>query len=422
MAYSLLSELHRAVEDAAAQHLAAFTTAAFADLLRSCPGLAAKLFGDLGAIPQVPHVLISVPATSDTRLDLVLEGDDGFHVLIENRIAPETEWYEERSEVKIPSHTDKYIAAAKHRYCGAAKVLVLARAQPDFSARRYPTALFAGARTWSGLYAQLERFLPNDSGITDYRIRQFLHFLEEHHMNPSEPLSATDSDTILAFDSYARNTLKLLDDAVGRIRQEFDLKCTPNNRRMTGWYACSDRFESDEIHFFFYLMFPPVPDLVARAAVQVTKESSLRAFAAAAEHGFRRGRWGSVWVERDYRRNHPILGLPASRQIEELVRFFQTPLGRLAKAGFVKLAPARPGKSPESEAHPAAGSPFQGPAGAKQDPEPAGSGRTAPETAERAGTDGSEGPAPRAPSVPPEDASSEGRSLELDIEGGAATD
>ena len=53
-----------------------------------------------------------------------------------------------------------------------------------------------------------------------------------------------------------------------------------------------------------------------------------------------------MWIERDFRKQHPFLALPAGRQVEELVRFFQTPLARLAKAGLVKLAPARHEEAP----------------------------------------------------------------------------
>ena len=341
MSFPLLVELFRVTQGGEAPLLAHFTTTAFAEILRTCPGLAARLFGDLGPIPERPVVQTGVQATADTRLDLVIEGEGGFHLLLENRLSPETDWFEERSETRLPVHTDKYVAAARHRYAGSARVLVLARSHPDFSGRRYPSPIFCGSRTWPTLYAQLESSIGDSSGIPGFQIQQFLYFLKEHDMNPSEPISAKDADTIISFDRFARNNLKVLDEAIGRIRQEFDLKSTPNNRRMTGWYVCSDRFQSDELHFFFYVMFPPVPDLVVRAAVQVTKESSPRGFAAAAEHGFRRGRWGSLWVERDYRRNHPLFSVPAGRQVEEMVRFFQTPLGRLAKAGLVKLAPTR---------------------------------------------------------------------------------
>jgi len=381
---SFLSELYRASETEEPLRLAAFTTAAFSELLRACPGLAARLFGDLGPIPERPVVQTGVPATTDAQLELVVGGGSDFHLLLENRLVPETEWFEERTEVRVPSHTDKYIAAARHRYGGHARVLVLARTHLDFSARKYPASLFAGSRTWATLYQGLESGLEGAPEIHAHSIRQFLQFLEDHDMNPSEPISPQDADTILAFDHFARNNLKLLEDSVGRIRQEFELKSSPNNRKMTGWYVCSDRFQSDDLHFFFYLMFPPVPDLVVRAAVQVTKESSPRGFAAAAEHGFRRGRWGSVWVERDYRKNHPLLALPAARQVEEFVRFFQTPLGRLAKAGLVKLAPARheepgiaeaaPGADPERHSRaPSAPTPERGdgPTGAdtaKRDP------------------------------------------------------
>src|SRR3989442_1089120 len=115
-AYPLLSELYRASEGADPLRLRAFTTAAFADLLRTCPGLAAQLFGDVGPIPDRPVVLTGVPATTDAMLELVVEGDSGFQLLVENRLVAETEWFEERSEVRVPSYTDKYIAAARHRY------------------------------------------------------------------------------------------------------------------------------------------------------------------------------------------------------------------------------------------------------------------------------------------------------------------
>jgi hypothetical protein len=211
-------------------------------------------------------------------------------------------------------------------------VLVLARSEFDLKSRSHSRDFFAGLRPWPALYARLEEQIAGADSVASFRIRQFLDLLKEHDMNPGSPLTPTDSDTVLAFDQLARNHLKLLEDAVGRVRQEFVLKCTPNNRRLTGWYACSDRFQSEELQFFFYLMFPPLPDLVARCAVQVTKESSPRALAAASEHGFRKGRWGSLWFER--------VILSAARQVEELVRFFQAPLARLSKAGLVRLAPA----------------------------------------------------------------------------------
>ena len=157
MASSLLSELYVTAGTAEGQRLAAFTTTAFADLLRTIPGLAGRIFGDLGPIPSRPAVLTGVPATTDTELEMVIEGENGFHVLIENRIAPETDWFEERVEARIPSHTDKYIAAAKHRHGGAAKVLVLARAHPDLSGRKYPPALFAGSRSWPEISRRSQR-------------------------------------------------------------------------------------------------------------------------------------------------------------------------------------------------------------------------------------------------------------------------
>src|SRR5437867_784191 len=339
---SLLAQLYRTVTSSEAPILRPFVSAAFASLLGSCPGLGARLFGDLIPIgPGTPEVLVDVPVSFDNHLDIVIEGEDDCRLLIENRLAPDLEWFEERTEIRPPSHADHYIAAARHRYGGRARVLVLTRTEGDLRKRRYPTDVYAGSRTWASLYEKLEGELDEAEGIPAHLIRQFLDLLKDHDMNPSEPLSVRDADTILAFDHFARNSLKLLDDAVGRIRQEFDLKGTPNNRRLTGWYACSDRFQSDELHFFFYLMFPPVPDLVVRAAVQVTKESTPRGLAAAAEHGFRRGRWGSLWIERDFRRQHPFLSLPVQRQLEELVRFFQAPLARLSKTGLVKPAPAQ---------------------------------------------------------------------------------
>ena len=271
----------------------------------------------------------------------MIEAEGGAALLLENRLAPDLEWYEERTPQRPPSHTDSYISAARHRYGGRAKVLVLARSEADQPARRYQSEVYLGARTWPAIYGLLEEALRDAAEIPSLLIRQFLRLLKEHDMNPCEPIHPKDAETILAFDQFARNSLKMLEEAVGRIRQEFDLKSTPNNRRLTGWYACSDRFQSDELHFFFYLMFPPVPDLVIRPALQVTKESSPRGLAAAAEHGFRRGRWGSLWIERDFRTQHPFAALPVGRQVEELVRFFQGPLARLAKTGLVKVAPAR---------------------------------------------------------------------------------
>jgi hypothetical protein len=322
--------------------LRSFVSAAFAEILGACPGVGERLFGDLvpigaGAI----SVQTSVPTPSEIELDLVIEGEDGFRLLIENRLAPDLEWFEERIAMRPTSHLDAYVAAARHQYAGRARVLVLARSESDLRGRSFAPALFAGIRPWSTIYSRLEEVLPRADPISAHQIRQFLELLKEHDMNPSAPLTPDDADTVLAFDQLARNHLKLLEEAVGRIRQEFILKSTPNNRRLTGWYACSDRFQSDELQFFFYLMFPPLQDLVVRPAVQVTKESSPRALAAAAEHGFRKGRWGSLWIEREFRRRHPFLSLTASRQVEELVRFFQAPLARLAKAGLVKVTPSR---------------------------------------------------------------------------------
>lgn len=339
---SLLSRLYRAAASGdASSLLRPFVSTAFADLLGTCPGLAARLFGDIVPMPEgSPQVLTDVPATNDLSLDLVVEGREGFHLLIENQLAPALEWFEERTEVRPTSHLDSYIAAARHRFEGRAQVLVLSRSESDVRREHAASPVFAGSRSWSDVYQRIEEFASESAGTPVSLMRQFLHLLEEHDMDPSHPLAPNDADTIFAFDQLARNNLKLLDESVGRIRQEFDLKATPNNRRLTGWYACSDRFQSGDLHIFFYLMFPPVPDLVARAAVQVTKESSPRGLTAAAENGFRRGRWGSLWVERDFRKRHPFLGLTSPRQVEELVRFFQTPLARLAKAGLLKVAPA----------------------------------------------------------------------------------
>src|SRR5262245_59558200 len=302
---SLLVRLHRAVAAGDTPCLRPFVTAAFADLLRTCPGLAERLFGDIIPLGEVPRVWNDVAASSDTPIDILVEGADGVHLLLENRLTEEVDWYEERAEVRPPSHTDSYIAAARHRYGGHARVLILARTMPDLQRRRYPSDILAGARTWASLHPTLCEAAAGVDGVHAHTIRQFLDLMREHGMSPNDPLNAQDADTILAFDRFARNNLKMLDDAVGRIRQELDLKSAPNNRRLTGWYACSDRFQADELQFFFYLMFPPVPDLVVRAAVQVTKESSPKGMSAAAENGFRRGRWGSLWVERDFRRQHP---------------------------------------------------------------------------------------------------------------------
>ena len=348
---SLLCRMYRAAAGNEPPLLRSFVSAAFAGLLRDCPGLAAGLFGDIGPFGAgTVAVHTDVPSLSDVRLDIVVEGEGDFRLLIENRLAPDLEWYEERTPQRPPSHADSYVSAARHRYGGKAKVLVLARSGADQTTRRYPPEVYAGVRSWPAIHRKMEEALHDAAEVPGYLIRQFLHLLKEHDMNPSEPLSPKDAETILAFDLFARNNLKLLEEAIGRIRQEFDLKSTPNNRRLTGWYACSDRFQSDEIHFFFYLMFPPVPDLIVRPALQVTKESSPRALAAAAEHGFRRGRWGSLWIERDFSTQHPFASLPANRQVEELVRFFQGPLSRLAKTGMVKAAPARHEETPRKGA------------------------------------------------------------------------
>ena len=82
MSFRLLVELFRVTQGGETPLLAHFTTTAFAEILRTCPGLAARLFGDLGPIPERPVVQTGVQATADTRLDLVIEGEGGFHLLL----------------------------------------------------------------------------------------------------------------------------------------------------------------------------------------------------------------------------------------------------------------------------------------------------------------------------------------------------
>ena len=113
-----------------------FVSTAMSSLLGSCPGLAARLFGDVVPIgPGTPLVHAAVPASSDLRLDIVIEGEDGVRLLIENQIAPAAEWFEERSEARPSNHVDNYIAAARHRYGGRARVLArLLRRYPNVPA------------------------------------------------------------------------------------------------------------------------------------------------------------------------------------------------------------------------------------------------------------------------------------------------
>jgi hypothetical protein len=391
---SLLSELYRAAAASEPPFLRPFVTTSFGALLRECPGLARRLFGDLIPLSaDLPPVAMNVPSTVDVHLDIVIEGDGGAHLLIENRLAPDLEWYEERSPHQPPTRLDSYIVASRQRYARRGRVLILARTESGGRlSRKHPPDLFAGVRTWSSIYRDLEEARQGTPEVPAFLILQFLRLLKEHDMNPSEPISPRDAETIHAFDQYARNCLKLLEEAVGRIRQEFDLRSVPNNRRLTGWYACSDRFQSDELHLFFYLMFPPIAELVVRPAIQVTKESSHRGLAAAAEHGFRKGRWGSLWIERDFSRQSPFLALPVERQVEELVRFFQSPLSRLSKAGLVKLAPAR---AAEPASH--AGAPGRDSAPAPTD--------TSTESSGRSG--GRAGPAPEPASPAPSPAREE---------------
>src|SRR5437867_4372302 len=146
---SLLAQLYRTVTSSEPPILRPFVSAAFAHLLGSCPGLGATLFGDLISIgPGTPDVLLDVPVSFDNHLDIVIEGENDSRLLIENRLAPDLEWFEERTDVSPPRPAGQYVAAARHRYGGRAPLLALPRAGRDVLTGTCPTDLSVGPRPW----------------------------------------------------------------------------------------------------------------------------------------------------------------------------------------------------------------------------------------------------------------------------------